>query len=207
MNTPRISRAVAAVLMAAVLMAITLAAALPQTVQAQSDAACRTFHLVREGETKPRIAYTYGLRWKEIAAANDMKTEDRLEVGVRLCIPEESSDNDNDNDNDNSSNNSQTRVDFPDGERNAVIQISITGGRVSIHTDNFNDDHVYLVKVRPADQGVGGWSKLGTIDVDEDRNQNFSFNVPNSLDDEAFLSVCLKDQATDELVCRSAVNP
>jgi hypothetical protein len=207
MNTPRITRLGLTALVAAILAATLLAAALPYSARAQNeDVACRTTHIVREGDTKPRIAFTYDLRWREIAAANDMNLEETPAVGDRLCIPFADEDDDSDT-NDNGNTNSQTLVVFPEGERSAVIQVSITGGRITVHTDNFNNDHNYLVKVRPSDVGVGGWVKLGTIGVDEDESENFSFNVPNALDDEAFLSVCLKDQASDELVCRAVVNP
>ena len=182
----------------ALLVLAILTMALPQAGRAQDT--CRTFHLVREDDTKPSIAHTYGLKWKRIAAANDLSVEANPTVGSQLCIPEADSD-------DEDTGQPKTLVDEPEGERNAVIEISITGGRIRLHTDNFNDDHVYLVKARDVDQGISGWYRLGVISVQEDESETFSFDVPQDLRGEPILSVCLKDQTTDELVCRSTVNP
>jgi hypothetical protein len=176
-----------------------LAMALPQSGLAQTT--CRTYHTVREGDTKPYIAHTYGVKWSEIAAANDLSVEEKPAVGMQLCIPEATSDNET------TGGKPKTQVDEPEGEGSAVIQISISGGRISVHTDNFNKDHLYLVKTRDVDAGTGSWYKLGNISVQEDESQSFSFNIPQDLRDEPVLSVCLKDQTSDELICQSVSNP
>lgn len=179
-----------------------MAAALPKP--AQADVICKAYHLVREGDTKPRIAYTYFLRWKQIAAANGLKPADKLVVGARLCIPDEASRRDRGTAPGSSSD--KTLVDYPEGEKNALIEITISNGKVRIHTNDFSDDHGYLVKARDVDQGIGGWFRLGIINVDEDEDQRFSFDVPSALRGEPVLRVCLKDQSNDELICRWVYN-
>ena len=182
----------------ALLVVAILTMALPQTSLAQTT--CRTYHLVREGDTKPYIAHTYGLKWNEIAAANDLSVEEKPAVGTQLCIPEPSEEDDD-------TGQPKKQVDEPKNEGDAVIEMDISGSRISVHTDNFNNDHVYAVKVRDVDSGTGGWYKLGVITVQEDESQTFSFNVPQDLRAEPALSVCLKDQTSDELVCQSVSNP
>jgi hypothetical protein len=182
----------------ALLVLAILTMALPQAGLAQT--ACRTYYTVREGDTKPSIAHTYGVKWSEIAAANDLSVEGNPPVGVQLCIPEVSSENET------TGGQPKTQVNEPKNEADAVIQISISGGRISIHTDNFNNDHIYLVKARDVNSGAGGWYKVGTISVQEDESQSFSFSVPQDLRDEPVLSVCLKDQTSDELICSSVTN-
>lgn len=186
----------------ALLLLALLAAALPQAAHAQTQTICRTYHLVREGNTKPFIANTYGVKWKEIAAANDLNVEAKPEVGSQLCIPEVS----NDEEKDVVTRGPKKLVSQPDDESRAIIEITTSGGQIRIHTDNFNNDHVYLAKARAAD-GTSGWYRLGIISVPEDDSKNSSFNIPQDLRSESGFHVCLKDQTTDELVCRSTVNP
>jgi hypothetical protein len=173
------------------LMVLTfLAASLPQQAQAQAN--CRTIHIVREGDTKPFIAHTYDLRWREIADANDVNRADKVTVGQQLCIPEGDDDE---------------RPNRPAGDSDATYSLTISGGRIFISLSKFSQNYVYLVKARGANVGAGGWYNLGRIQVSRNQDFSTSFTVPNDLRDVQFISVCLKDQSTDELICRNAANP
>lgn len=167
-----------------------LAALAPQT--AQAAVTCRSFYVFREGDTKPYIAHTYDLSWKEIAKANNMNSSDKVKVGDRLCIPEgEAAD-----------------LVTPAGSSKAKIRVSIVGGNtIRISVDDFSQRHSYLVKVRSSSAGIGDWTKLGRIQVVKNDAQNYTFSIPNDLRDAAILNVCLKDMTTDELICRNAGNP
>lgn len=189
-----------------VLMLAILAAALPQP--AQAAVTCRTYHWVKESDTTPYISHTYGLKWWQIAQANEMKPWEPLEVGQRLCIPaadqvKETTKKTSEKDKEKTG----VRVDYPADDPKAKISVSITGKRVYLSLSNFAEDHTYLVKARDVDLGVGGWYKLGTKSIEDKKSYSFAYDLPQKLWNVPVLSVCLKDQTSDELICRTAVNP
>ncbi|MEJ2266938.1 MAG: LysM domain-containing protein [Anaerolineales bacterium] len=130
-----------------------LAAFLPQP--AQAAVTCRTYHLVRESDTTPYIAHTYGLKWHEIAEANDLKIGERPNVGQILCIPTEEEES-----------TGRKLTVRPSTDKKAGIQVSVSGNRI-------------ILKLK----------------------------IPEDLRDTPILNVCLKDMITDELTCRSVLNP
>lgn len=172
-----------------------MATLLPQP--AQAAVTCRTYHLVRESDTTPFIAHTYGLKWHEIAQANDMKPADKLTVGQSLCIPtaeeEESA--------------GRKLTVRPSTDKNAGIQLSVSGNRIILTLSNFSKEHMYRVKVRDVSLAAGGWSKLAVITIEKNKTRTFRYKVPEDLEDVSILNVCLKDMVTDELTCRTAINP
>jgi LysM repeat protein len=170
---------------------------LPQPAQA---ATCVAYYVVQEGDTTPKIAHTYGLKWGEIADANDLNPGDKLVVGTRLCIPEGGDDK-------SSSTGGGTSTYLPETDSKAKFSVSISGGKMYLHLTKFSINHVYLVKVRDAHVGIDGWEKLEKVKIKKSTTYNLVMNVPKDLRDTLFLSVCLKDQSSDELVCRTAINP
>jgi spore germination protein YaaH len=189
-------------LSAIVLLALLVGLA-PQPAQAAVQ--CATYYTVKEGDTTPYISHTFGFKWKDIAQANDMNPADKLEVGTRLCIPplEESTKETTKT----SGETGKTHVAYPEDNPNAQFTVSISGGRIFIYIAKFNEDHNYLVKARDAYEGSGGWEKLEYIQVEKNKTKSLSYNVPDELEGIPLLSVCLKDQTSDELLCRNAVNP
>lgn len=191
------------------LMALTLVAAtFPQPAYAQT-ATCRTYYFVKQGDTTPYIAHTFGLKWIQIAAANNLEKGEKPEVGSRLCIPFEdfeanvgrNKDKDDDEDR-----RSSRRRNVPESDPRATIQATASGGRIHLTLARFEEEHEYRVKVRDANVGVGGWETLGRITIDDDDRQTFSYDIPDKLEDVLYLNVCLKDQRTDELICRVVLN-
>jgi len=187
----------------ATLVLAMLATFLPQSALAATT--CASYYTVASGDTTPYISQRFGFKWKDIAKANDMTPEDKPSAGQVLCIPplskstKESSTS--------GSSNTGVKVNQPEDESSAVFSVSINGRRVYTTLSNFNDDHVYLVKVRDAKIGIDGWYKLGRISIISDSSQSFSFPIPTDLRNTLNLSVCFKDQTTNELVCRHAFNP
>jgi hypothetical protein len=178
--------------MAVMITLAILTAASPQPAQAATT--CQTYHWVREGDTTPYIAHTYLLKWREIAEANDLDIGEKPEVGQRLCIPavdEESS---------------KTEVVQPVDEEKANITVNIFGGRIYLSLSKFKSGHVYLVKARDAEIGVGGWQKMDRVKIEKKESYDLSFSVPKALRDVRVLNVCLKDQSSDELICRANFN-
>jgi hypothetical protein len=171
-----------------------LAAFLPQP--AQAAVTCRTYHLVRESDTTPYIAHTYGLKWHEIAEANDLKIGERPNVGQILCIPTEEEES-----------TGRKLTVRPSTDKKAGIQVSVSGNRIILKLSNFSKEHMYRVKVRDVSLAVGGWSKLAVITIEKNKTRTFRYKIPEDLRDTPILNVCLKDMITDELTCRSVLNP
>lgn len=181
-------------LMTALLLVAFVAAALPQPTQAQSATSCRTYYWPKEGDSTSFIAKTFGLKWRTIANANSLKVGELPEVGERLCIPFKEAEE------------SQTAIKVPANDPKATIQVSINNGRITLTLNKFSEEHEYRVKARNVDVGVGGWENLGRISLDDDDRIVFTYTVPSRLRSALYLNVCLKDQKTDELLCRVALN-
>ena len=186
------------ILALSLLVAIALLMAfLPQPAQA---ATCVAYYVVQEGDTTPKIAHTYGLKWGVIADANDLNAGDKLVVGTRLCIPAEGDD-------DTSSTGGGTSTYLPETDSKAKFSVYISNGKMHLSLSKFSINHVYLVKVRDAHVWIDGWEKLEKVKIKKKTTYNLVMNVPKDLRSTLYLSVCLKDQSSDELVCRTAINP
>lgn len=173
-----------------------LMAFLPQPAQA---ATCVAYYVVQEDDTTPKIAHTYGLKWGEIAKANDLNPADKLVVGTRLCIPSGADSS--------PATGGGTSTFLPDTDKNARITVTISGNKIYLNLSRFSINHTYLVKVRDAQIGIGGWEKLEKFKVKKTTTYNQVMNVPKDLRDTLYLNVCLKDMSSDELICRTAFNP
>jgi hypothetical protein len=185
----------------ATLVLVMLAAFLPQTALAATS--CQSHYTVRTGDTAPSISQFYGFRWKEIAAANDMKANEKPGVGQVLCIPAHT---ESTKPTTTTSTTYRKGVFVPTNESGAVFTVSITNHQINTTLANFSYYHVYLVKVRDARTVFGGWYTLGKVKIITLARQSFSFAVPGELKGTTNLSVCFKDQVSEELICRNATN-
>ncbi len=59
----------------------------PVTPIPLTPVACRTYHIVRSGETLYRIGVNYGVPYEEIARVNQLANPRLIYAGQRLCIP------------------------------------------------------------------------------------------------------------------------
>ncbi len=185
----------------ATLVLAMLAAFLPQTVLAATT--CQSYYTFRSGDTTPSISQFYGLKWKAIAVANGMKANEKPSVGQVLCIPALST---NTKPAPTTSATYRKGVFLPTNERGAVFSVSITNHQINTTLSNFSYYHVYQVKVRDARTVFGGWYKLGKVTIITLARQSFSFAVPAQLKGTTYLSVCFKDQVSQEITCRNALN-
>jgi hypothetical protein len=169
------------------LLALTWAlAALPQPARA---ATCARYHLVRAGDTTASIAHTYKLKWREIAQANNLVYPYNLKVGQRLCIPTTST----------------TSAAATAADR-LKMNVRATGHTLTI-TVTSSEKAAFYVRVRDAGVGVGGWYKLGILRAKKNTSTSASFSLPRPLWDKLYLQVCLKNGTTDELACRTVIQP
>ena len=185
----------------AILVLAMLAAFLPQTALAATT--CQSYHTFRSGDTTPSISQFFGLKWKDIAAANNMKPNEKPSLGQVLCIPPLSESKKATS----TSNTTFSKgVFLPASESGAVFTVRINRHQINTTLANFSYFHIYEVKVRDARTAIGGWYHLGKIKVITLTRQSFSFEVPKDLIRTTHLSVCFKDQISGDLVCRNALN-
>ena len=177
-SSKRSIRFTAVAICVAMLLAV-LAAVLPQSVLAKTP--CDYYYKVKEGDTTPQIAHTFGLKWKEIALANNIKDPSKLKVGQILCIPPK---------------------DFT--TENTIV--TVIGKRIQITASGFLEKNVFYVKVRDGSVGVGGWYKIGTFKINKNKKVTETYSLPNELSRALYITVCLKNATTDELICRTVVH-
>ena len=170
-----------------VLVALTLlAASLPQPVQAAS-APCVTYYTYKKGDKTYSVAKTFGLAWWEIGLANNMKYPYTPTVGKRLCIP-------------------------PAGWAEAQPKVTgfmsafSKGSKVSVTASGFTTRYLWMVKVKDPTGKVSGDFKIGRMLIPVTTRVTGIFQLPAELRNSSYLTVCLKNQTTDEKICRNIVH-
>ncbi len=163
-----------------------LAASLPQPVQAATAVACDTFfYTVKAGDTTTSIAQAFGLKWKEIASANNLKYPYKLKVGQQLCIPSKSDTSE---------------------DEDLKVSVVVIGGNVTVKASGASVRSVFKVKARPGNVGIGGYFVLGNFKVPKKTAVTGVFSLPKDLRTVSPITVCLKNVTTDELICRTVVH-
>ncbi len=171
--------------MAILIVVSMLMAAFPRPALA---ATCDSHYTVRSGDTKTSIARRFGLDWIAIADANDMDVTDRIVVGQRLCIPP------------------QEDEDTPNPD--VRLRVSTSHTQLALTVSGLDDRKaVFLVRVRDANVGIGGFYKIGRMKVRENKTAKQSFDIPQALMRTLYLQVCIKNSSTDEMRCQTVLHP
>jgi hypothetical protein len=144
---------------------------------------CVNYHVVKSGEKKAEIAQTYGLKWKVIAKANNISTGENPKVDDRLCIPKQVSD-------------TAKLAKLAQG-----FTPTYNSGRISFPLATLAAG-LWKIKVRDANTSSGGWDELSKFDPSNEKGPNYSFKLPSDLNSTPRVSVCLKNQKTDQLICK-----
>lgn len=162
-----------------------LAVSLPQPVKAATEAvSCDTYYTVKSGDTLRSIAQAYGLKWRDLAEANNIKYPYKVKVGQKLCIP---------------------ALEETETE-NVTLTISVTGSVVHVKAYSSKYRYKYAVKVRAGDTGIGGWYNVGTLKLPKKTTINAVYALPKDLRTVSPITVCLKNQSTDNLICRTVIH-
>jgi len=161
----------------AILVLAVIAAALPQQVNAAS---CKAFHTVQKGDKTGTIARMYGLKWIEIAAANNLSRPYELVEGQQLCIP----------------------FKFSVSLKNN-LSVQSVNNLVRITASDFPASGSYYVKVRDITSGQGQWYKLGNLKINKNRTVTSDYLLPKQLNSSIFFQVCLKNGTDNELICKN----
>lgn len=173
----------------AIALALALAA-LP--APAQAAGICLSYYTVQEGDTTPKIAQSYGIKWREIAEANNMKPPYKIKTGDVLCVPAEGG---------------------PATAGAAVITsssdyaVSVVNALISVKITAGNDEkkEIYTIKVRDGNRSIGGWYKLDTVKIKKNDTLLRYFSVPKELRSSLYLQVCIKNNVNDELTCKTVL--
>jgi LysM repeat protein len=151
---------------------------------------CRTYYTVKEGDTKTSIAKHFKLDWSDIAGANNMKTGAKIKVGDRLCIPYTEDEEE----------------ELPNPK--VRLRVSASHTLLFLTVSGLSDKKgIFIVRVRDATVGVGGFYKLGRIKVKKNSTTKENFAVPKDLIRTLYLQVCIKNSSTNELSCRTMIHP
>ncbi len=159
------------------LVLVLAAAALPQSAQAAS---CKAYHTVQKGDKTGTIARMYGVKWIEIAAANDLERPTKLVVGDQLCIPFKHS------------------VSLKNN-----VAVSNVNNVIKITASDFNETGKYYVRVRDISSGAGKWYKIGTFKALRNKTNQAKYLLPKELKSSIYFQVCLKNSTSDEVICKN----
>jgi LysM repeat protein len=172
----------AARLISALLLLAVLFSALPaMNAQAAATPTCAYNHKVRNGQTLEKIASLYGVTVKQLKDANDIDSNNDLEVGMILCIPAKSN------------------------AAKPTFTASASNGKVRLSGSNFAKGQSMIVRVFGGRFNTSS-AKIGRVKADADGKIAGTFTLTDRLRDETILRVCLKDQRTDALLCQSITN-
>lgn len=162
---------------ATILILVVISAALPEQVNAAS---CKAYYTVQQGDKTGTIARMYGLKWIEIAAANNLSRPYVLEEGQRLCIP----------------------FKYSVSLKNNIAVWNVNN-LIKITASDFPASGSYYVKVRDITSGQGPWYKLGNMKINKNRTVTSEYLLPKQLNSSIFFQVCLRNGTTNEQFCKN----
>jgi LysM repeat protein len=163
--------------LSAVIVLGVLLVALPQPAQAAS---CQAYYTVKKGDKTGTIAREYGVKWIEIATANNLNKPYKLTEGQQICIPYK----------------------FSVSLKNNLV-VKNVNNLLKITASDFSNTGNYYVKVRDITAGPGSWYKIGKMKVPANKEVTASFQLPNDLRSALVMQVCLKNGTDDELICKT----
>jgi hypothetical protein len=166
-----------------ILIALSMtAAALPQPAFAAgaTTATCASNYTVKKSDTKSSIADAYGLKWWEIAKANNMPANPKPVVGATLCIPTKS---------------------WAASAYNGTMTSSAIGKKLTVTMSGFDMRSVWNVKVKDATGGVNEYFKLGRIITPAQGNVTHIYNLPQDLLKTPSLLVCVTNADSSRTIC------
>ena len=169
--------------MTAILLLVAISPALADPAQASPAAAvCTAYHRVKAGETLKKIAKTYSVTIDALATANGLSPSSTVTKGSQLCIPQASK-----------------------SELQAKLNVQASKGQVTISGSGFSKARLYVVRARDGD--LGPWFNIGRITSEKNGALTAkTFTLPSDLKTRTFLTVCLKNQLSDQLTCKNVVH-
>lgn len=167
---------------------VIVVAALPNSVQAAKPR-CEERYTVKASDTIRSIANKFDIHWSLLATANKLEDPYLLTVGQRLCIPPDKDVSETGSAPD------RKATDFTVSAAKRTITIS----------GKFPVDSKFVIKVDDAQKTGRKWFKLGVMFVEEDKAFKESFTLPEKMGYVGIVDICLKNQRTNVLACKSTI--
>lgn len=155
-----------------------LAATLPGQAMAAS---CQAYYTVQRGDKTGTIARHFGVKWIEIAAANDLEKPYKLTEGEQLCIP----------------------FKYSVSLKNNIAVYNVNN-LIKVSASDFQENGKYYVKVRDITSGPGKWYKIGNMKVGKNKTVTGKYLLPKELKGSIYFQVCLKNATSNEVICQNA---
>ena len=165
--------------MSGLLVVSLLVSAFPSAANA-ADIACQSTYTVKSGETLKHIANDFNVTVNRLAKANHLAKPYELTPGQKLCIPGKA---------------------VPSAK--FTWTPSYNGTQIIISGAGFDDLASFFVKAHATDDKT--YEKLFTAVTDDNGKMNVKFKVPQDLRNIPALSICLKDNITNQLTCERVV--
>ncbi len=158
----------------------------PTSAAAQSR--CQDTYTVKYGDYLIKIATDYeGINFLDIARANDLEAPYTLTFGQKLCIPK------------------QTVGASTGGTTTSITSSNFSlrkqGSKLRLSVENLQRNEIYFVKVADAGKSSLEWFKVGLLTTDRNREGKGTYSLPDKLASASALTVCLKNVATDDVIC------
>ncbi len=92
-------------------------------------------------------------------------------------------------------------------EKNYTFTTWIRDGRIFINLGGFKYNHSFQVKLKDAGKSLSPWIKLGILRIKKNTTITRVYVLPTALVLKRYIRVCLKDQTSNELICKTILNP
>jgi hypothetical protein len=169
----------------ALIFVFALVAVLPAFQTPGLAATCQATYTVKRGDTLSRIGQKWGVAWREIAAANNIKAPWRIYTGSKLCIP---------------TGTTTTPVTPKPPKTGRIPTFSISAvvrdNNVTIQTANFPANTKFDVRMGAfGTAGVGG-TLVTTIDSGAGGSFSATYSIPASLQGSRRIAIRLESSKT-----------
>jgi LysM repeat protein len=175
-----------------------LGAALPAGSALAQGSNCQETYTVKSGDWLVKIAANYdGIIWSDIATANNIKAPSYvIFVGQKLCIPKPGTVG-------TGGTGGTGGITGSTGTGATISFDVLSGARLEVTVENAQSKSFYFVKVDDTKQASLTWFKIGTLSTGSDRDAEKTFNLPDDLEKATNFNICLKNTATDDLLCNN----
>jgi hypothetical protein len=165
-----------------------LLSAVPRHVLA-ADIVCARYHTVKSGDTLYALALTYKVEFADLVAANDLKDPYVIFIDQQLCIPASTT---------------AVATTTPVGTtvaKGVTISVAHTEKGFTIQGSGLPRRANYIVKIDDASEVGLVYTILGKVATKSGTTFKNTFVLPKELRGITMMSICLKNQMTDELIC------
>jgi LysM repeat protein len=154
-----------------------MAAAFPQTALAAGTTTvpCATTHKIISTDTKSSIADTYKLKWWQIAQANNIAPNAKLDFGSTLCIPTKA---------------------WVASVTTGSMTATAVGKKLSVTMSDFRSRDIWNVRVKDASNKTAGYTNVGRIAVPQIGSVTGIYSLPQAFLQTPTLKVCVTSQAS-----------